>query len=49
MLHALELENFKASRADNGFVDLGSFKEMLFDHDPKRTLSICVEITLKIR
>ncbi len=93
MLHALELENFKAfgertripfapitlifgensagkstilqvlyllkqtlwsrdtgapllPRVDNGFVDLGSFQEMLFDHDLKRTLSICVETTM---
>ena len=30
----------------NGIVDLGSFKEMLFDHDLKRTLSICVEATM---
>ncbi len=89
MLHALELENFKAfgkraripfapitlifgensagkstilqalyllkqtlesrdttapllPRADNGIVDLGSFQEMIFDHDLKRTLSIRV-------
>ena len=33
-------------RVDNGFVDLGSFQEMLFDHDLKRTLSICVETTM---
>lgn len=90
MLHALELENFKAfgkraripfapitlifgensagkstilhalyllkqsltnrdtstlllPRAENGIVDLGSFQEMLFDHDLKRSLSIRVE------
>ena len=90
MLHALELENFKAfgkraripfapitlifgensagkstilqalyllkqtlenrdtgalllPRIENGIVDLGSFQEMLFDHDLKRTLSIRVE------
>ena len=90
MLHALELENFKAfgkraripfapitlifgensagkstilqalyllkqtredsksshlllSRTQNGIVDLGSFQEMVFDHDLKRTLSIRVE------
>ena len=90
MLHALELENFKAfgeraripfapitlifgensagkstilqalyllkqtldsresdapllSRTENGIVDLGSFQEMLFDRDLKRTLSIRVE------
>ena len=33
-------------RAENGIVDLGSFHELLFDHDPKRTLSIHVETTL---
>ena len=90
MLHALELENFKAfgeraripfapitlifgensagkstilqalnllkqtresretgalllPRSKNGIVDLGSFQEMLFDHDLERTLSIRVE------
>ena len=94
MLHALELENFKAfgeraripfapitlifgensagkstilqalnllkqtqesrdtgalllPRTENGIVDLGSFQEMLFDHDLKRTLSIRVETTVK--
>ena len=30
-------------RIENGIVDLGSFQEMLFDHDLKRTLSIRVE------
>ncbi len=30
-------------RAENGIVDLGSFQEMVFDHDLKRTLSIRVE------
>ena len=29
-------------RAENGIVDLGSFQEMLFDHDLERTLSIRV-------
>lgn len=90
MLHALELENFKAfgeraripfapitlifgensagkssilqclnllkqtresrevgalllPRAENGIVDLGSFQEMIFDHDLNRTLSIRIE------
>ena len=90
MLHALELENFKAfgkraripfapitlifgensagkstilqalnllkqtresrevgalllPRSENGIVDLGSFQELLFDHDSKRILSIRVE------
>ena len=93
MLHALELENFKAfgkraripfapitlifgensagkstilqglnllkqtlenretgalllPRTENGIVDLGSFQEMLFDHDLKRTLSIRVKTTV---
>ena len=90
MLHALELENFKAfgkraripfapitlifgensagkssilqvlnllkqtresretgalllPRSENGIVDLGSFQEMIFDHDLKRTLAIRIE------
>ena len=30
-------------RTENGIVDLGSFQEMLFDHDLKRTLSVRVE------
>ena len=30
-------------RTENGIVDLGSFQEMLFDHDLGRTLSIRVE------
>ena len=93
MLHALELENFKAfgkraripfapitlifgensagkssilqslyllkqtlesgdtgapllPHAYNEIVDLGNFKEMIFNHDQKRTLSICVETTM---
>ena len=33
-------------RAENGIVDLGSFKELLFDHDLERTLSIRVEIKM---
>ena len=96
MLHALELENFKAfgersripfapitlifgensagkstilqalyllkqtrenretgalllPRTENGIVDLGSFQEMLFDHDLKRTLSIRVETVMDSR
>ena len=35
-------------RAENGIVDLGSFKELLFDHDLERTLSIRVEINIDI-
>jgi len=30
-------------RTENGFVDLGSFQEMIFDHDLKRTLTIRIE------
>lgn len=30
-------------RTENGIVDLGSFQELLFDHDLKRTLSIRME------
>ena len=33
-------------RTENGIVDLGSFQEMLFDHDLKQTLSIRVETNL---
>ena len=33
-------------QAKNGIVDLGDFQEFLFDHDPKRTLSIRVEIAI---
>ncbi len=32
-----------ALRVENGIVDLGSFKEMIFDHNLKRTLSIRIE------
>ena len=96
MLHALELENFKAfgeraripfapitlifgensagkssilqalnllkqtresreagalllPRTEDGIVDLGSFPEMIFDHDLQRTLSIRVETTVDRR
>ena len=31
-------------RAESGFVDLGSFQEMLFDHDMKRDLAIRVDL-----
>ena len=36
-------------RTENAIVDLGSFQEMIFDHDLKRTLSICVETTMDRR
>jgi energy-coupling factor transporter ATP-binding protein EcfA2 len=32
-------------RAEAGIVDLGSFREMLFDHDAARTLRIGIEVT----
>ena len=41
----LESQNTEAlllPRTENGIVDLGSFREMLFDHDLERTLSIQV-------
>lgn len=31
-------------RAEGGVTDLGSFQELLFDHDPSRTLSIGIQI-----
>lgn len=34
-------------KSDNSIVDLGSFPELLFDHDLKRTLSIRVEIVIE--
>ena len=36
-------------RAENGIVDLGSFPEMIFDHNLQRTLSIRVETTVDRR
>ena len=33
-------------RTESGIVDLGSFQELLFDHDPKKTLSI--RVTTKV-
>lgn len=36
-------------RTENGIVDLGSFQELLFDHELKRTLSIRVETTVNRR
>ncbi len=33
-------------RANSGIIDLGSFQEMLYNHDLNRTLSICVETTM---
>jgi hypothetical protein len=36
-------------RTENGFVDLGGFQEMLFDHDLNRTLGIRLEMSLPKR
>src|SRR3954453_20438672 len=33
-------------RTENGFADLGSFQDMLFDHDLSRTLSIRIDMPL---
>lgn len=38
-----EMSALLLPRAENGIVDLGSFQELLFDHDLNRTLSIRVE------
>ena len=35
-------------RTEHGYVDLGSFREMLFDHDTKRTLKIKVNFDLSL-
>ena len=42
-LESRETDALLLPRTENGIVDLGSFQEMLFDHDLKRTLSIRVE------
>lgn len=41
-----DVEALLLPRTENGLVDLGSFQEMLFDHDLKRKLSIRLDITL---
>lgn len=41
-----ETEALLLPRSENGIVDLGSFRELLFDHDLERTLSIRIETTL---
>ena len=33
-------------RTENGIADLGSFQEMLFDHDLKRTLTIRLDVAV---
>jgi hypothetical protein len=41
-----DVEALLLPRTENGFADLGSFQEMLFDHDLKRTLSIRLDVAL---
>jgi hypothetical protein len=40
---------FLIPRADNGLVDLGSFQEMLFDHDLRRKMSIRLDMDGLVR
>ena len=44
-----ETEALLLPRSENGIVDLGSFKELLFDHDLKRTLSIRIETQIYLQ
>src|ERR1700722_12438451 len=56
ILHALSLlkqtresrdvEALLLPRTENGFADLGSFQEMLFDHQLERLLSIRLDVAL---
>ncbi len=41
-----DVEALLLPRTENGFVDLGSFQELLFDHDLGRTLSIRIDMPL---
>jgi hypothetical protein len=41
-----DVEALLLPRTDGGIVDLGSFQEMLFDHDLDRTLVIRLDVTL---
>ncbi len=43
-LKSHEIEVLSLQRSENGIVDLGNFQELLFNHDPERTLAIRVEI-----
>ncbi len=45
-LESREAEALLLPRAENGIVDLGSFQELLFDHDLKRALSIRVKLSI---
>src|SRR5271157_72046 len=44
-----DVEALLLPRTENGFVDLGSFQEILFDHDLSRTLAIRMEMELPRR
>ena len=41
-----DVEALLLPRTESGFVDLGGFQELLFDHDLSRTLSIRLDMTL---
>src|SRR4051812_41027136 len=41
-----DVEALLLPRTENGFADLGSFHEMLFDHDLSRMLSIRLDVDL---
>jgi hypothetical protein len=41
-----DVEALLLPRTENGFADLGSFQEMLFDHELNRTLSIRLDVAL---
>lgn len=42
-----DVEALLLPRTESGFADLGSFQEMLFDHDLKRTLSVRLDVALE--
>src|SRR5687768_9803482 len=41
-----DVEALLLPRTENGFADLGSFQEMLFDHELKRMLTIRLDVAL---
>src|SRR3954453_16469275 len=41
-----DVEALLLPRTESGFADLGSFQEMLFDHELKRTLTIRLDVVL---
>ena len=44
-LESPDMEVLSLRQSENGTVDLGSFQDLLFDHDLERTLSIRIEMT----